>query len=234
MSAAVTDDPRVPVSQADVWVSGRTQSGRAGSEAIAADSGSFADDDAKTRQQYLSEEMRARSKRFRRRSAGPICRRWRSDSRPGKAHRGQGVAGRGFASGRACGRLVEAAPYLTIVQRRALAEQLEAPGSSPPARRQAWRPRSRGADSGGIAEKTGPGPWPGSLQVRVLRLIAVLTEFSVTLDQLSGTSGSKSRRSRSCIATGPESDFRKIAGPISRGRRGVHAQISQVVDKTRS
>ena len=71
--------------------------------------------------------------------------------------------------------------------------------------------------------------------MRVLRLIAILTDFSVTLDQLSWNVW-KQVAPKSIVRrdAGPESDFRKIAGPYLTGDNEVStAQISQVVDKTR-
>jgi hypothetical protein len=63
----------------------------------------------------------------------------------------------------------------------------------------------------------------------------VLIEFSVTLDQLSWSVW-KQVAPKSIVRreAGPESDFRKIAGPYLAGDDEVStAQISQVVDKTR-
>jgi hypothetical protein len=143
---------------------------------------------------------------------------------------------------------VEAAPYLTIAQRRVLAEQLEGAGLVA-ARPAAPAPASPVPGiTGSAAPLAESEPLPEELQKklglapdqilsmrRVYRLIAVLAEFSVTLDQLSWNVW-KQVAPKSIVRrdAGPESDFRKIAGPYLAGDSEVSTvQISQTVDKTR-
>ncbi|HEY3899533.1 MAG TPA: hypothetical protein VGM54_13010 [Chthoniobacter sp.] len=239
MSAAVTDDPAgakptgLAMSEDAEWASGLGAQLRL----IQA---SFAEDDAATRQQYISDEIARALK-----TVSPTKRRaylqalaerfpnWEGAPAP-KADPIAELAPEDLVA-----RLVEVAPYLTIVQRKALSEQLEAAGLVA-ARPMAPTPT---ASTPGNAEvipeelqkKLGLDANQQLSQLRVLRLIAVLIEFSVTLDQLSWNVW-KQVAPKSIVRreAGPESDFRKIAGPYLTGDDEVStAQISQVVDKTR-
>jgi hypothetical protein len=241
MSAAATDDParskqpagRLGVSEDVEWASGL-----AGQLRLI--QSSFADDDAPTRQQYLSEEIARAIK-----GVSPTKRRAYLQALAERFPAWEGAPAAKdapaaeFTPEELVARLVEAAPYLSIGQRRLLAEQLEAAGLV------AAQPTPAGALPIAVSasepvpeelqKKLGIEPGQALSQLRVLRLIAVLTEFSVTLDQLSWNVW-KQVAPKSIVRreTGPESDFRKIAGPYLTGDDEVStAQISQVVDKTR-
>lgn len=244
MSAAVTDDParskqpsgRLAMSEDVEWASGL-------SGQLRLIQASFAEDDAATRQQYLSEEIARAIK-----AVAPTKRRaylqalaerfpaWEGAPAP------KGAPGLDLSPEELVARLVEAAPYLSIVQRRALAEQLEAAGlvaSHPVAAPAATATPAASAIAETVPEelqkKLGIAAGQTLSQLRVLRLIAVLVEFSVTLDQLAWNVW-KQIAPKSIVRrdAGPESDFRKIAGPYLTGDDEVStAQISQVVDKTR-
>lgn len=200
---------------------------------------SFADDDLATRQQYLSDEI-ARALKVvpptkRRAYLQALAERFPAwDAAP--AAKQEGVPAVELPPEELVARLVEIAPYLSIEQKRALSEQLEAAGLA------ASRPAA-GAGPVAAAEpvpeelrkKLGIEPGQSLSQLRVLRLIAVLSEFSVTLDQLSWNVW-KQIAPKSIVRrdAGPDGDFRKIAGPYLTGDDEVStAQISQVVDKTR-
>ena len=200
---------------------------------------SFADDDAATRQQYLSEEIARALKTVpptkRRGHLQALAERfpaWESAPTP------KGAPAVELPPEELVARLVEAAPYLTITQRRALSEQLEAAGlvaSKPVPAASASHAVVSEPVPEELQKKLGLEPNQSLSQVRVLRLIAVLTEFSVTLDQLSWNVW-KQIAPHSIVRrdAGPEGDFRKIAGPYLAGDDEVStAQISQVVDKTR-
>ncbi len=204
---------------------------------------SFAEDDAATRQQYLSEEIARALK-----SVPPARRRpylqalaerfpaWGGAPTTPAA----GPAAIELSPEELVARLVEVAPFLTIAQRRAFAEQLEAGGLV--ASRTAAEAAAPSAAAGAsvavpeeLQKKLGIEPDQVLSQTRVLRLIAILSDFSVTLDQLSWNVW-KQIAPKSIVRrdAGPESDFRKIAGPYLTGNDEVStAQISQVVDKTR-
>jgi hypothetical protein len=245
MSAAATDDParskqpagRLGVSEDVEWASGL-----AGQLRLI--QSSFADDDAPTRQQYLSEEIARAIK-----GVSPTKRRAYLQALAERFPAWEGAPAAKdapaaeFTPEELVARLVEAAPYLSITQRRALAEQLEAAGlvaAQPQAAGAA--PVAASASTAStesvpeeLQKKLGIEPGQALSQLRVLRLIAVLTEFSVTLDQLAWNVW-KQVAPKSIVRreAGPESDFRKIAGPYLTGDDEVStAQISQVVDKTR-
>jgi hypothetical protein len=240
MSAAVTDDParssqpagRLAMSEDVEWANGLGGQLRL----IQA---SFADDDAATRQQYLSDEIARAIK-----TVPPTKRRAYLQALAERfpAWEGAPVAKDAPAVDlppeELVARLVEAAPYLSIVQRRALAEQLEAAGlvASHPTPTASTAPVAAQEPVPEELQKTlGIAPGQPLSQLRVLRLIAVLSDFSVTLDQLSWNVW-KQVAPKSIVRrdAGPESDFRKIAGPYLTGDDEVStAQISQVVDKTR-
>lgn len=240
MSAAATDESARP----------RPSEGRpAGSEEAEWASGlggqlrliqaSFAEDDAATRQQYLTEEisralkgvppsrrrpyLQALAERFPAWQSSPAT---SADAPPAVE----------LSPEELVTRLVELAPYLAAEQRRALSERLEGAGLV------ASRPAPAGAPAAAsepvpeeLQKKLGIGAGQALSQLRVLRLIAVLSEFSVTLDQLSWNVW-KQVAPKSIVRRegGPEGDFRKIAGPYLTGDDEVStAQISQVVDKTR-
>lgn len=199
---------------------------------------SFAEDDPGTRQQYISDEIARALK-----TVSPSKRRTYLQA---LAHRFPSWEGAPAPKAKPTvelspeelvARLVEAAPYLTIAQRRAMAEQLEQAGLV------ASRPVAGAAPAAAAAEpipeelqrKLGLDAAQSLSQVRVLRLIAVLIEFSVTLDQLAWNVW-KQIAPKSIVRRdgGAESDFRRIAGPYLAGDDEVStAQISQVVDKTR-
>lgn len=203
---------------------------------------SFAEDDPMTRQQYISEEIARALK-----TVSPTKRRSylqalaeRFPAWEGAPAPKQQVAVE-LSPEELVARLVEAAPYLTIVQRRALAEQLEGAGlvAARPAPAATSGTPATVAPTEAVPEelqkKLGLAADQPLSQVRVLRLIAVLIEFSVTLDQLSWNVW-KQVAPHSIVRrdAGPESDFRRIAGPYLTGDAEVStAQISQVVDKTR-
>jgi hypothetical protein len=202
---------------------------------------SFAEDDATTRQQYITDEISRALK-----TVSPTKRRaflqalaerfpnWEGAPAP-KADPVAELAPEDLVA-----RLVEVAPYLTAMQRKALAEQLEAAGLVA-ARPTAPTPTASTPGGGTdvipeeLQKKLGLDANQQLSQLRVLRLIAVLIEFSVTLDQLSWSVW-KQVAPKSIVRreAGPESDFRKIAGPYLTGDDEVSTtQISQVVDKTR-
>ena len=203
---------------------------------------SFAEDDAATRQQYLSEEIARALK-----TVPPTKRRSYLQALAERFPAWEGAPAAkdapamDLAPEELVARLVEAAPYLSIAQRKALSEQLEAAGlvASRPTVGAAPAPAAAAAPVEQVPEelqkKLGLEPGQALSQLRVLRLIAVLTEFSVTLDQLSWNVW-KQIAPKSIVRrdAGPESDFRRIAGPYLAGDDEVStAQISQVVDKTR-
>ncbi|EDY19676.1 hypothetical protein CfE428DRAFT_2852 [Chthoniobacter flavus Ellin428] len=200
---------------------------------------SFAEDDPVTRQQYISDEIARALK-----TVSPSKRRSYLQALAGRFPSWEGAPAPKvkptleLSPEELVNRLVEAAPYLTIAQRRAMAEQLEGAGlvASRPA---AGAAPASAAASEPIPEelqrKLGLDPDQALSQVRVLRLIAVLIEFSVTLDQLAWNVW-KQIAPKSIVRRdgGAESDFRRIAGPYLAGDDEVStAQISQVVDKTR-
>lgn len=205
---------------------------------------SFAEDDAATRQQYLSEEISRALKTVpptkRRPFLQALAARFPSWEGAPAAKKAVEVE---LSPEELVTRLVEIAPFLTIAQRRAFAEQLEAGGlvASRPAA--AAAPVAATSSSSGalvevpeeLQKKLGLRAEQALSQTRVLRLIAVLAEFSVTLDQLSWNVW-KQVAPKSIVRrdAGPDGDFRKIAGPYLTGDDEVStAQISQVVDKTR-
>jgi hypothetical protein len=204
---------------------------------------SFAEDDAATRQQYITDEIARALK-----TVSPTKRRgflqalaerfpnWEGAPAPKKDPAAD------LSPEELVTRLVEVAPYLTATQRKALAEQLEAAGLVA-ARPVAVTTTPTASTPGGgvdvipdeLQKKLGLEASQQLSQLRVLRLIAVLIEFSVTLDQLSWNVW-KQVAPKSIVRreAGPESDFRKIAGPYLTGDDEVSTtQISQVVDKTR-
>jgi len=204
---------------------------------------SFAEDDVATRQQYLSDEISRALKTVpptkRRAFLQALAERFPAWEAAPTAKKAVEVE---LSPEELVNRLVEVAPFLTIAQRRAFAEQLEAGGlvASRVAAPAAAAPASSAL--GALVEvpeelqkKLGIGADQVLSQTRVLRLIAVLIEFSVTLDQLSWNVW-KQVAPKSIVRrdAGPDSDFRKIAGPYLMGDDEVStAQISQVVDKTR-
>ena len=207
---------------------------------------SFAEDDVATRQQYLSEEISRALKTVpptkRRAFLQALAERFPAwEGAPTAQKKASEVE---LSPEELVTRLVEIAPFLTIAQRRAFAEQLEAGGlvASRPAQAAAAPATPVGSSFGATVEvpeelqrKLGIGADKVLSQMRVLRLIAVLSEFSVTLDQLSWNVW-KQVAPKSIVRRdgGPEGDFRKIAGPYLMGDDEVStAQISQVVDKTR-
>jgi len=245
MSAAATDDParskqpagRLGLSEEVEWASGL------GAQ-LRLVQASFADDDAATRQQYISEEISRALKGVpptkRRSYLQALASRFPSwKSAPAKKE----APAADLSPEELVARLVEVAPFLTIAQRRTFAEQLEA-GGLVAARPPAAAVTASGSASGPplavavpeeLQKKLGIREDQALSQMRVLRLIALLSEFSVTLDQLTWNVW-KQIAPKSIVRrdAGPESDFRKIAGPYLTGDDEVStAQISQVIDKTR-
>lgn len=131
-------------------------------------------------------------------------------------------------------RLAEAAPYLSVEQKRALAEQLEAAGLV--VVRQVTVPGAAAEPiPAELQRKLGLPAGQVLSQVRTLRLIAALIDFSVTLDQVAWSVW-RQLAPKSVVRrdAGPEGDFRRIAGPYLTGDDEVStAQITQVLDKTR-
>ncbi len=134
-------------------------------------------------------------------------------------------------------KLAALAPELSDPGRSALSRQLAAAGfeirsSSAPAARPS-------TDVGGIPpelqKRLGIEPGQALDGTRVLRLIAALSEFMVTLDHLAWSVW-KNLAPQSIVRRegGAAGDFRKIAAPYLLGDTEVStAQISLVVDKTR-
>ncbi|HSH93605.1 MAG TPA: hypothetical protein VK968_05635, partial [Roseimicrobium sp.] len=200
---------------------------------------SFAEDPVTTRQQYLSEEIARALKTVpptkRRGYLQALAERFPAwDDAPAA----KSAAAVELAPEELVARLVEAAPYLTITQRRTFATQLEAAGlivAKPELPTTGSQAPSSTPVPEELQKKLGLDANQVLSQMRVLRLISILTEFSVTLDQLSWNVW-KQIAPKSIVRrdAGPENDFRKIAGPYLTGDSEVStAQISQVVDKTR-
>jgi hypothetical protein len=200
---------------------------------------SFAEDDAATRQQYLAEEIARALKTVpparRRPYLQALAERFPSWGGAPSAQ-AEVAPAIDLSPEELVARLVEVAPYLSIEQKRALAQQLESAGLA------ASRPAAGAAPAAAsesvpeeLSKKLGIEPGQALSQLRVLRLIAVLSDFSVTLDQLSWNVW-KQIAPKSIVRRegGADGDFRKIAGPYLTGDDEVStAQISQVVDKTR-
>jgi hypothetical protein len=234
MCAAAIDEPspvgRLAMSEEAEWAAGL-------SGQLRLVQASFADDDATIRRDYLSEEiaralkgvspgkrrvyLQALSERFPAWEGAPSAKE--------KAPPSEELPPEQLVA-----RLVEVAPYLTIDQKRALAAQLEGAGLLAAPRAAAAEAASEPVPEE-LQKKLGVAADQSLSQVRVLRLIAVLTEFAVTLDQLTWNVW-KQIAPKSIVRRemGAEGDFRKIAGPYLTGDDEVStAQISQVVDKTR-
>ncbi len=135
-------------------------------------------------------------------------------------------------------RLAEMAPYLSTEQKKALGEHLHDSGfavaqrvpvasaGTPPQFQEVpvELQRKLGVDTGGSLDPD-----------RVLRLIAVLADLAVTLDQVAWNVW-KSLAPKSPVRRegGAAGDFRRIGGPYLLGDKEVStAQINLVIDKTR-
>jgi hypothetical protein len=136
-------------------------------------------------------------------------------------------------------KLVEMAPYLSIEQKRSFAEKLQAAGIV--CVRESASPAAAAPSAAAepvpveLQKKLGISAEQQLSQQRVLRLIAVLVDFTVTVDQVAWSVW-KQLAPKSVIRRegGAEADYRKIACPYLTGDDEVStAQISQVLDKTR-
>jgi hypothetical protein len=197
---------------------------------------SFADDDERMRRDYLAEEIERAIK-----DVAPSRRRTYLEALAEHFPQWEGAPGAAREAAPVdespetiAAKLVEVAPYLTVAQKKVLAQQLEAAGIVQ-------------IRQIGVAPAPPPQPIPPELQkklgldpetplsdVRVMRLIAALIDFSVALDQLAWNMW-KTLAPKSVVRRDPASgDMRRIAGPYLAGDDEVStAQITQALDKTR-
>lgn len=207
--------------------------------------GSFAEDEPDVRREYLAEELT--------RALKDIAPARRKDHLQALTHlfpTWEGAPGSRVAAPiddspeALVAKLVEAAPYLSIEQRKAFAEQLQAAGIS--TMREVAVPAVRGESPKSLPppsesvpielqRKLGIAPEQQLSSQRVLKLIAVLVDFTVTVDQVAWSVW-KQLAPKSVVRRegGAEADYRRIAGPYLTGDDEVStAQITQVLDKTR-
>jgi hypothetical protein len=134
-------------------------------------------------------------------------------------------------------RLVTLAPRLSNSDRAALAVQLASAGFEIPAASESSPPAPRPAAEvpPELQKRLGVEPNQELDLDRVLRLVAILVEFAVTLDHL-GWSVWKNIAPNSIIRREPGAtgEFRKLAGPYLTGDSEVSTtQVSQAIDKAR-
>ncbi len=130
-------------------------------------------------------------------------------------------------------RLVALAPRLSSSARSSAALQLDAAGFKLPSVKESALPQTKVPNE--LQKRLGIEPDQELDLERVLRLVAILVEFAVTLDHL-GWSVWKNIAPNSIVRREPGAtgEFRKLAGPYLTGDSEVSTtQVSQAIDKAR-
>ena len=202
--------------------------------------GSFAEDEQEARRDYLAEELTRALKDVapaRRRSYLKALNRLFPSWEGAPGARKQDVVQ--DTPEMLVAKLVEVSPYLTVDQRKQFADQLLGAGIACVRVTSAAVPVAHAGVQEAVPvelqKKLGLSADQQLSQQRVLRLIAVLVDFTVTVDQVAWSMW-RQIAPKSVIRRegGAEADYRKIAGPYLAGDDEVStAQISQVLDKTR-